>query len=386
MARPLGAPRTPRAYRCCCGRQVFFRNSRCLGCRAELGYVPSRLALQALSGPDAGGSSTATSWRLAEQPDGPALRRCDNFASPAACNWLIEPGDRPGVRLCRACRLNRTIPDLSVAGNATLWLRMERAKRRLVSQLIGLGLPVASRVMEDPQQGLAYDFLRSVPGRPPVMTGHHNGIITIQLEEADDAVRERMRVQMGEPYRTLLGHFRHEIGHYYWDRLVRGTAWHAPCREVFGDERRDYAAALRAHYAKGPPADWPQRFVSPYASMHPWEDWAESFAHYLHLHDTIDTAASFGIDPGRVDIETAPWGEDALWSRHDPTRLAFLDMLNAWMRMTRVMNEMSSAMGQHDFYPFVLPRAAVAKLHVIHCLVTGVAPPRPAEATARGAA
>lgn len=348
--------------------------------------MPSRLSLQALCGPDGGPCAADGSWRVVGQHDGPALRRCANFTTPAACNWLVEADDRAGVTLCRACRLNRTIPDLSIAGNGTLWLRMERAKRRLVSQLIGLGLPVASRVVEDPQQGLAYDFLRSLPGRPSVLTGHHAGIITIQLEEADDAVRERMRVQMGEPYRTLLGHFRHEIGHYYWDRLVRGTAWHAPCRQVFGDERADYAGALRAHYAHGPPADWPQRFVSAYASMHPWEDWAESFAHYLHLHDTIDTAASFGIDPGRVDIQTAPWGEDALWSRHDPTRLAFLDMLNAWMRMTRVMNEMSSAMGQHDFYPFVLPRAAVAKLHVIHCLVTGVAPPQADPPAARGLA
>ena len=358
-----------RTYRCACGKQVFFRNSQCLSCGAQLGYVPSRLMMYSLE-PGAGPGK----WRASGDVGADRMyRRCANFTAAAACNWLIEPEAEPRQQtLCRACRLNRTIPDLSRSENRALWLRMERAKRRLVSQLIGLGLPVASKVTEDKIHGLAYDFLRTSPGQPRVMTGHDRGIITINLEEADDAVRERMRVEMGEPYRTLLGHFRHEVGHYYWDLLVRGTRWQDGSRELFGDERLDYGAALKANYDHGPPSDWRRKFVSAYASMHPWEDWAESWAHYLHLRDTLDTATSFGIRADQVDIEAAPFLLSDLWDAQAPSVGAFLDMLHAWVRITGVMNEMSSAMGQHEFYPFVLPRAAVAKLHFVHCVVSAV--------------
>lgn len=372
---------TPRAYRCVCGRPVFFRNSRCLSCAAPLGYVPLRGRLFSLRA-----GAQPGSWRLDDREAKTKSRtnyyRCDNFATAAACNWLIGPEDGPRrPNLCKACRLNRTIPDLSQGRNQALWLGMERAKRRLVSQLIGLGLPVASKVSEDPQQGLAYDFLHNVPGLPPVMTGHHSGVITINLDEADDAVRERTRVEMGEPYRTLLGHFRHEIGHYYWCRLIHGTPWQAACRALFGDEQQDYAAALRAHYLAGPPAHWRSHFVSAYASMHPMEDWAECWAHYLHLRDTLDTAISFGMDNADVDDAEEPFDPADLWQPEAPDGPAFLAMLHRWIRITRVMNEMSRAMGLHDFYPFVIPRAAVAKLHLIHAVVS-----RPAANACTGAA
>ena len=313
-------------------------------------------------------------WQIAldgTQPQA-VYRRCANFATAAACNWLIEPEEGAGgSTLCRACRLNRTIPNLSQGRNRAHWLCMERAKRRLVSQLIGLGLPVASKVSEDRERGLAYDFLSNQPGQPRIMTGHALGVITINLEEADDVVRERTRVDMGEPYRTLLGHLRHEIGHYYWARLVARTGWQAPCRRLFGDERKDYALALQTHYERGPPADWRQRFVSAYASVHPCEDWAESWAHYLHLRDSLDTADSFGMEPHRVEGEADPFGSADLWRPRAIGAKAFLDMLHRWVRLTSAMNEMSRAMGQHDFYPFVLPPPAVAKLHFIHCTVTG---------------
>jgi len=367
---------TPRAYRCRCGQQVFFRNSRCLACGTPLGYVPSRGSLYPLQA----GAEPGT-WQVVGEPAQPGAlyRRCDNFNSPAACNWLVEPEVAThGQRLCTACRLNRVIPDLSRSENLPLWLRMERAKRRLVSQLLGLGLPVASKVSEDLEHGLAYDFLRSVPGRPAVMTGHDRGIITINLEEADDAVRERMRVKMGEPYRTLLGHFRHEIGHYYWGRLIERSEWLPAWRRLFGDEHRDYGLALKAHYEQGAPPSWTEQFVSAYASMHPWEDWAETWAHYLHIRDTLDTAISFGIQPGSVDREAKPFGRADLWQPEAPNGEAFLGMLHRWIRITGVMNEMSRAMGLHDFYPFVLPRPAVAKLHFIHCVVSrlpATAPP-----------
>jgi hypothetical protein len=370
LSAPDGRPAPRRAFRCHCGRPVFFRNSRCLACGTPLGYVPSAHDLRPLqAGPEAG------TWVLKTDGagGGPAYRRCANFDSPAACNWLVEPHDPAGVpALCAACRLNRTIPDLSHAPNLALWLQMERAKRRLVSQLIGLGLPVRARV-DDPQRGLAFDILSTLPGQPRVLTGYHDGIITINLEEADDAVRERTRVDMHEPYRTLLGHFRHEVGHYYWRRLIAGTPQETDGRRLFGDERQDYAAALNTHYERGPPSDWARRFVSAYASIHPSEDWAESWAHYLHVRDTLDTAARFGIAAAPMDSDTAAFSPADLWRPDAPDATDFLDMLHRWIFVTGVMNEMSRAMGQHDFYPFVLPRSAVAKLHFIHGAISDVA-------------
>lgn len=359
---------TPRAYQCACGRRVFFRNSQCLACKSPLGYVASRHGLYSLKA-----GARAGTWQIAGRsaaPDGVLYRRCANFATAAACNWLLEPEDGDESSFCKACRLNRTIPDLSHARNRPLWLNMERAKRRLVSQLIGLDLPVASKVSEDRDTGLAYDFLCSNAGQPRVMTGHSNGIITINLDEADDAARERIRIEMGEPYRTLLGHFRHEVGHYYWDRLIKGTPWQLASRGVFGDERQDYGAALRANYQNGASDDWRRRYVSAYASAHPFEDWAETWAHYLHLRDTLDTAGSYGIGDLQDNDESPTFDVGDLWRADAPNGGSFLEMLHRWIRITSVMNEMSRAMGQHDFYPFVLPRAAVAKLHFIHCAVS----------------
>ncbi|WP_434047737.1 MULTISPECIES: zinc-binding metallopeptidase family protein [Sorangium] len=385
--KPVKQPTAPRAYRCQCGRPVFFRNSQCLACKTALGYETDRAKLLPLKpGP------TEDTWQLWDDTSDPPrlYRRCDNFDSASGCNWLVpvEADDAPA--LCTACRLNRTIPDAGNAEHQALWRRIETAKRRLVSQLLALNLPVKSKVGEDPERGLCFDFLASPPDGPRVMTGHADGVITLNIEEADDATRERIRAAMREPYRTLLGHFRHEVGHYYWDRLVRDTGWLASFRELFGDEQQDYAAALKANYEQGPPADWPQRFVSAYASMHPWEDWAETWAHYLHMVDTVDTALSFGIDADEVELDVEPWRTDALWRPDDPGAKSFLDFLNAWLELTAVLNEMSRSMGQHDFYPFVLPRVAVAKLQFIHLVVSGApAPallePPPAEAAAAAA-
>jgi len=64
-----------------------------------------------------------------------------------------------------------------------------------------------------------------VDGCTPVLTSHCNGLITLNIAEADDAERERRRVKFHEPYRTLLGHLRHEVAHYYWDRLIANSKW-----------------------------------------------------------------------------------------------------------------------------------------------------------------
>ena len=360
--RRKSATTRSRSYTCQCGKPVFFRNSACLSCGAQLGYDPELTTLIALEEGDTPGS-------LVRHGDtgGKHYQRCANFDTAAGCNWLLPHGSTEP--LCRACCGNRTIPDQSDPQNQMLWGRIELAKRRLMSQLLDLGLPALSKEKEDPEHGLAFDFLRALPDEPPVMTGHANGVITLNVEEADDAVREKVRAAMHEPYRTLLGHLRHEVGHYYWDRLIWDSPWLDDFRTLFGDERESYADALKRHYDNGAPADWDQRFVSTYASSHPWEDWAETWAHYLHIEDTLVTALSFGLGAGDVEIDTEPFTKDVLWQPDVAGASEFLELVNAWVELTGVLNELSRSMGVHDFYPFVLNRPVVAKLQFIHCVV-----------------
>ncbi len=292
---------------------------------------------------------------------GLGLQLADRIRRGARCATRHVAGAPP----CRCCELLRRLPDLSVTENALWFKRIELARRRLVSSLIGLGLPVQPRTGDAPPFGLAFDLLRSLPGAPKVLTGHDDGVITVDVEEADDSTREQRRHAMRETYRTLLGHLRHETGHYYWQLLVDGTAWLQPCRELFGDEQQDYAAALAKHYRDGPPADWGARHVSAYASSHPWEDWAETWAHYLHMGDTLDTARSFGIDGAAVELNYEPYGLDVALAAglpdddgkptHDSD---FAALLNGWMELTGVLNELSRSMGVPDFYPFVLSAPA----------------------------
>lgn len=364
--KPRG-PRSKRAFRCECERPVFFRNSRCLGCEAPLGYEPERGELRTLK---PGGRDGR--WRLAGKPrEADEYRRCANFETAAGCNWLIPAADE--ATLCRACRLNRTIPNLDDADNRRYWSAIENAKRRMVSQLLALQLPVESRE-ENPERGLAFDFLRSPAKGPRVLTGHADGLITLNVEEADDAIRERIRHDLHEPYRTLLGHFRHEIGHYYWDRLVRDTAWLEPFRELFGDERADYAAALKNNYENGPPEDWRERYISTYASTHPWEDWAETWAHYLHMVDSLDTAIAYGLDAEDLETEFESFGREDLYQPDHPDSDRALTVINSWIELVTVLNEMARSLGQPDFYPFVLSRPVVRKLHFISLVAQGAAP------------
>lgn len=350
------------AFRCECARMVFFQNNRCLGCSSPLGFEPDLGEVRTLApGPEPGAFRIAGSDRL--------YRQCANLAGGASCNWLT-PADDPCV-YCRACRLNRTIPDLSDPDNRRWWPVIERAKRRLVAQLLAFGLPVASKLGEDPERGLMFDFLRSPPGGPRVLTGHASGLITLNVEEADDAKREKIRHELQEPYRTLLGHFRHEVGHYYWDRLVRSSTWLEPYRALFGDERADYAAALRANYKKGPPPDWRDRFMSSYASAHPWEDWAETWAHYLHVFDSLRTALGFGLDLNDLEVEIEPFGRQDLYAPDDPDAERVLALMNGWVGLTMVLNEVARSLGQPDFYPFVLSRPALKKLHFVALVVKG---------------
>lgn len=343
-----------------CGQTVYFGNTLCERCGSVLGYLPDLAVVSSLVPLDEG------RWLPAADRERP-VRFCAN-AFHGACNWLV-PADGTDI-FCRACRLNRTIPDLGLPQNRLRWQRLELAKHRLVYGLLRLGLPLTSR-FDDPGTGLAFDFLASPAeadgNHPPVVTGHAAGLITIDIAEADDAEREGHRQEMGEPYRTLLGHFRHEVGHYYWERLVAGGPWIASFRDLFGDERLDYGASLQEHYTQGPPPDWQQRHVSSYASAHPWEDFAETWAHYLHIVDTLDTAEAFGLsirprgglDPALVmEIGFDPYRQDD-----------FDALIRAWLPLTYAVNSLNQSMGQPDLYPFVLAPTVMGKLRFVHGLV-----------------
>ena len=361
---------TRHAYRCVCGSPIFFRNSQCLNCGRTLAYEPVSARMVALvAHHDAGGDA----WHIEGDAGGAAFHRCANFQTAANCNWLRPAGivSHHDRGLCISCSLNRMIPDQGVEENQVLWGRIENAKRRLVSQLLSLGLPVRSKlpgVWQDEARGLAFDFLRDWPDQP-IVTGHGHGVITVNAMEADDAFREQNRAALHEPYRTLLGHLRHEIGHYYWDRLIAGKPWLDSFRSLFGDERADYSAALQRHYVQGSPLDWREKHVSEYASSHPWEDWAESWAHYLHLRDALDSAASFGLTADDVESRVQPFGMDALWDASRAGALEYLQLINDWLRLTSVLNELSDSMGQAPFYPFTLSRKVVAKLQLVHEII-----------------
>jgi hypothetical protein len=340
-----------------CDNLVFFENTHCVNCGHLLAFLPDLAEMGSLE--PAGGEQWVSPLPIAA---GRTYRLCDNYRDAKVCNWAVLDTDRH--RLCESCRLTRTIPDLDVPGHLEGWYKLEVAKRRLVYTLMGLGLPLANRD-DDPDQGLAFEFLAaSQPGAPPVLTGHANGVITINVAEADDAEREKRRHDLGEPYRTLLGHMRHEVGHYYWDRLIARTDRLDAFRQLFGDEREDYGQALQRHYAQGPPADWQNRFVSAYASAHAWEDWAESWAHYLHMTDTLETAAACG-----VSIRPRRDGEPSLAkvpASAGTSSGSFDRLIDSWYPLTYVLNNLNRGLGQPDGYPFVLSPPVVDKLRFVH--------------------
>lgn len=343
-----------------CQHLIFFENVRCVKCDHTLAYLPDLGVVGSLEPAGVG------LWKSPlPRAKGRVYHLCHNYMAENVCNWAVPADD--SNPLCRSCRLTTVIPDLSVAGNRDAWYKLEVAKRRLVYTLLALGLKVVGRGEATPD-GLAFEFLAAPtdPAAPPVLTGHADGVITLNVAEADDAERERRRVQLGEPYRTLLGHFRHESGHYYWDRLIRDSSRLDHARAVFGDERADYAEALARHHAAGPPTDWMDRFVSAYASAHPWEDWAETWAHYLHVTDTLETAADCG-----VQLRPDRRGEPTVKSVRDPVteEVSFDRLLADWFPLTYLLNNLNRGLGLPDGYPFVLSGPAVAKLRFVHEVV-----------------
>jgi hypothetical protein len=355
-----------------CGQPLYFENTSCESCGLRLGYLPERQVVSALRGANGGWQPLAAPEKL--------YRFCAN-ARHEVCNWLIS-WEHAEI-FCAACRHNRTIPDLTDPENLLHWRKIELAKHRLFYTLLKLRLPLTTR-MED-ANGLAFDFLSpplaGAEGAATVVTGHAGGLITLNVAEADDLERERQRKSLAEPYRTLLGHFRHEIAHYYWDHLVASTPALDEFRQLFGDEREDYQAALQRYYANGPAADWSDRFVTAYASAHAWEDFAETWAHYFHMVDTLETAAAFGL---RLRPQVAKHaGLDAVID-FDP-HLAEMDrIIDTWLPLTFAVNSINRSMGQPDLYPFVLPPPVIWKLAFVHERIRAVDTARSAD-TAKNA-
>ncbi len=339
-----------------CGQLLFFENTQCLQCGYKIGYIPDAAVLSAIWTID------GELWQPIEaRVSGQQYRLCLNYRRQNVCNWLVPAQMEEGF--CRACRLNETIPNLSEGNNWELWSRLEAAKRRLVYSLLALGLPVASKE-EEPARGLAFAFLDTLAADEPVSTGHTDGLITINIAEADNVAREQTRVAMNEPYRTLLGHFRHESGHYYWLRLIQSGPHLEPFRHLFGDEQADYQAALARHYNSGAPADWQERYVSAYAASHPWEDWAETWAHYLHITDAIETAQEFGISLRWQETEQPRFGTLRELCQHP-----FTNIVNRWLPLTYALNSLNRSLGQADMYPFVLSPTVMDKLSFVHEVV-----------------
>jgi hypothetical protein len=342
---------------------LALREHACERCGLPLGYLPGRETISALKPQGNRDDQYSQVWQALA--DARLYRRCAN-APYDVCNWLV-PAAASDI-YCAACRHNQVIPDLSLPENLPRWRALELAKHRLFYTLFQLRLPVETQA--ESAAGLAFQFLADTgPAQPGVFTGHANGVITINLAEADDAERERRRQQMGELYRTLLGHFRYEIGHYYWDRLLLNTPHLDDFRRIFGDERQDYDSALQNYYANGAPADWSERFICAYASSHPWEDFAETWAHYFHMIDSLETAHVVGL----AVSPKLPQSPGAVFD-FDPRETDMNRLVEAWLALTFAVNSLNRSMGLHDLYPFVLGPAAVAKLSFVHKLIGANSP------------
>ncbi|MEV4422923.1 putative zinc-binding metallopeptidase [Patulibacter sp. NPDC049589] len=365
-----------RAFSCpICQRLVTFESDRCLHCGAAMAFDPATRGLVAL---DFGTVAVADAATQAVE----GRERCAN-AVLVGCNWLAPPEATPegeSPALCASCALTRTRPADDDAEGLERLAGAERQKRRLHFELLELGLPIANGQREE--GGLIFDLLSSA--NEPVTTGHADGVITMDLAEEDDAHREAMREQLNERYRTVLGHLRHEVGHYYWTVLVGAAGDEerlARARELFGDDREDYGEALDRHYAEGAPEGWQEQHVSAYATMHPAEDWAETFAHYLHLWDALQTAASYRVSVAGPAHVTDPSGTFA-GRVADPVVGRFPEALEQWLPLSYALNALNRSLGNEDLYPFVLAPPIVEKLAFVDRAVAAAAGAPTADAAA----
>ncbi|MBB1415936.1 putative zinc-binding metallopeptidase [Pseudoalteromonas sp. SG44-1] len=370
-----------KTFKCNCkdNQILFFESSHCLACGKTVGIDDNFNLVEPYEFND-----TTGLYYKASAPDVP-YQKCDNNAHYKACNGMVDidsfvPAPDTEEVLCFACRFNETIPDLSINQHIPLWTKMETAKRRALYTLKALSLPL-NNLSQDAECGLSFDFItdRSVndhfvtklAGQENVFTGHNCGHITINLAEADDVARSQTKHAMGERYRTLLGHFRHELGHYYFDQLIANSPQkHALCKQYFGDDSLDYQQAIDAHYKNGAPANWHENYISEYATMHPFEDWAETWAHYMHIIDTLETAKNFSITGSTLGNEFEVEDTDELRlpqnSYYFNSQTSISVMLDSWMEFSIILNSLNRSMGLADAYPFVLTQAVRTKLSFVH--------------------
>ncbi|PIB26780.1 putative zinc-binding metallopeptidase [Maribacter sp. 4G9] len=338
-----------------CGNTVVFENNYCVSCGHYLGYSSFYNKMVSLK-PD------FFEWTLPTL-NGGKYKYCANNLH-GTCNWLV-PSENPS-EFCLACSLNRTIPDLDNPENHSHWKQIEFAKHRLIYQLLRLRLQIISKT-DDPAYGLCFDFV-SPKSSNNIKTGHANGVITILISEADSVIREKVKHEMKERYRTLLGHFRHEVGHYFWDILVKNNNdILSKFRKIFGDDTVSYRDSLRNYYVNGPRKNWQNFYISKYASSHAWEDWAETWSHYLHLMDALETAHNFGIR-----TEPKLEGENKLNfnASFDPYNESDLrTILETGIPLLYTMNSMNRSMGKDDPYPFIISEPVKTKLAFIHNLL-----------------
>ncbi len=344
-----------------CSQLIYFENTECLNCGHILGFCPDTQKNTAFEATENG------LWKsLAPRSLGKLYKKCLNYSNENVCNWMIPVTSTENF--CLSCRLNQTIPDIHVGDNRKYWYKLEQAKRRLIYSILRLKLPLKNR-KQDPENGLVFEFLEgpelSQPERSPVSTGHNKGLITINVAEANDAVRVKLRLEMKEMYRTLLGHFRHEIGHYYWFTLVQNSKWLDTCREIFGDDRLDYQEALSNYYATQTQRQLHPDYISVYASSHPWEDWAETWAHYMHIYDTLETAYSWKINFNPKLSKYPKKDHDVEISTDE----SFNEMLTNWSWATGALNSLNRSMGLNDPYPFIVTAKVSDKLRFIHKVI-----------------
>lgn len=336
-----------RIFRCDrCGSALAFAALTCPLCGIDVGYVPDQLAMRSLEA-----ITPAAQYHVAGD-DRPHWR-CLNAAW--GCNWMLPVGSGPW---CRSCATTRGRPDEGRPASIDAWMAAEAAKRRVIHQLDELALTFEIRSPATPD-GLAFDFVH-VPSAGGI-TGHLDGVVTLDLAEVDEHHRGLLRRDLDETYRTVIGHLRHEIGHYFWGRLVGQSDDLEQFRVLFGNERSDYAEAIERHYAPGERAWDTTRFVTAYASVHPSEDWAETFAHYLHILDATGTALAHEVAP--------PAARDAAAERVLQA-MEFSEILDIWRPINAAIGAIAESLGTPDPYPFDPTGVVVDKLAFVHRQIT----------------
>lgn len=330
---------------CDCGQEVYFDNIYCGACDRQLGFDAETLELVSLK-------KHEERWQANTSQGLKHYKSCGHREHELQCNWLL-PENSSDLQ-CISCATTRMIPMLNMPDNMRRWQALESCKRRMLYGLLRLELPLFSK--QSPEKKLVFDFLEDKRSNPEidvehVNSGHANGIITLNAAEADASYREAAKQAMNEPYRTLLGHFRHEIGHFFWDVLIQGSPHNADFIQIFGDGAKNYRESLDNYYATGPAEDWQENYISAYASAHPLEDWAETWAHYLLMMDTLETALSYNLITG---VEANQYSDS--W-------------ITEWMQLVVVMNALNRSMGHGDAYPFVVSETVQRKLKFVRDLV-----------------